>query len=82
MVKDINLALAEELERMAAGYRALARDKVDQINIQDISHILNEKMDKGKENEIRSLLKKYGAAKLVEVKEEDYKKFYKEAKEL
>ena len=81
-MKDINLALAEELERMAAGYRALATTRSDEIDIQDISIVLNDKMSKGKVKEIKALLKKYGAKKLVEVKEKDYKSFYKEAKQL
>ena len=79
MVSEIHLALAEELERLAAGYRNLASKE---INIQDISIVLNEKMSKGKVLEIKSLLNKYKAKKLVEVKEEDYKKFYGEAKKI
>ena len=39
-------------------------------------------MSKGKVVEIKSLLKKYGATKLVELKAEDYEAFYKEAKNL
>ncbi|MEY8414776.1 hypothetical protein AAK964_00625 [Tissierella praeacuta] len=78
----MHLALAEELEKLAAGYRGLASSKSNTISIQDISILLNEKMAKGKVGEIKALLRKYGAAKLVEVKEEDYRTFYKEAKEL
>lgn len=76
---EIHLALAEELEKLAAGYRNLASKE---INIKDISIMLNEKMSKGKVLEIKSLLNKYNAKKLVEVKEKDYKKFYEEAKEI
>ena len=76
---EIHLALAEELERLAAGYRNLASKE---INIQDISILLNKKMTQGKVLEIKNLLKKNGAKKLVELKEEDYKIFYKEAKKL
>ena len=76
---EIHLALAEELERLAAGYRNLA---IKEVNIQDISFVLNKKMAQGKVLEIKDLLKKYGAKKLVELKEEDYKIFYKEAKKL
>ena len=82
IVSEIHLALAEELERIAAGYRTLATAKTDEIDIQDISIVLNDKMSKGKVKEIKALLKKYGAKKLVEVKEKDYKSFYKEAKQL
>ena len=76
---EIHLALAEELERLAAGYRNLASKE---INIQDISIVLNRKMEQGKVLEIKSLLNKYGAKKLVELKKDDYKTFYKEAKKL
>lgn len=83
-MSEIHLALAEELEKLAAGYRALADNQIetDQVKIQDISIVLTEKMSKGKILEIRELLKKYGAEKLVEVKPEDYEAFYKEAKRL
>lgn len=53
-----------------------------EISIRDISLVLNEKMSKGKQEEIKSLLGSYQAKKLVQVKEEDYKKFYEEAKRL
>jgi ABC-type phosphate transport system auxiliary subunit len=81
-VDEIHLVLAEELERLAAGYRKLVKSKNCNIDIQDISFILNEKIKKGKAPEIKALLKKYGAQKLVEVKSEDYKAFYEEVKEL
>ncbi len=79
---EIHLVLAEELERLAARYRQLVKSKNCNIDIQDISFILNEKIKKGKAPEIKALLKKYGAQKLVEVKSEDYKAFYEEVKEL
>jgi ABC-type phosphate transport system auxiliary subunit len=81
-VDEIHLVLAEELERLAARYRQLVKSKNCNIDIQDISFILNEKIKKGKAPEIKALLKKYGAQKLVEVKSEDYKAFYEEVKEL
>jgi len=83
-MSDLHYALAEELEKLAAGYRALAdnQTETDEVTIQDISIILTEKMSKGKVEEIKSLLKKYGATKLVELKAEDYEAFYKEAKNL
>lgn len=42
---DINLVLAEELERLAAEYRAKAKNHTinDQISIQDISIVLTRK---------------------------------------
>jgi translation initiation factor 2 beta subunit (eIF-2beta)/eIF-5 len=83
-VSELHLALAEELEKLAAGYRALAKREVnlENINIQDISIILNEKMSKGQISEIKALLKKYGAEKLAEVRLEDYAAIFKEAKKL
>lgn len=53
---------------------------IKKININKISFVLNEKMAQGKIKEIKDLLGKYGATKLVEVKEEDYAVFYEEAK--
>ncbi len=81
---EIHLALAEELEKLASGYRALAKRETDleNINIQDISIILNEKMNKGQISEIKALLKKHGAEKLAEVGIEDYAAIFKEAKRL
>ncbi len=83
-MNELHFALAEELERLAAGYRALAKDEInpDRITIQDISIMLTKKMQKGKISEIKGLLKKYGAAKLVEVNPKTYNAFYQEAKEL
>ncbi|RXM70709.1 hypothetical protein [Clostridium tetani] len=83
-MSELHLALAEELEKLAAGYRDVAKRETNlkNINIQDISIILNEKMSKGKMAEIKSLLKKYGAEKLAEVRIEDYEAIFKEAKKL
>lgn len=83
-MSGINLALAEELEKLAAGYRALANEQIslEVINIQDISIILTEKMSKGKMLEIKDMLKKYGAEKLVEIRQEDYAAIFEEAKRL
>jgi hypothetical protein len=39
-------------------------------------------MQKGRVSEIKTLLKKYEAGKLVEVNPEDYMAFYQEAKKL
>jgi hypothetical protein len=84
VVSELHFALAEELERLAAGYRALAKGELDpdEITLQDISIVLTEKMQKGRVSEIKTLLKKYEAGKLVEVNPEDYMAFYQEAKKL
>jgi hypothetical protein len=68
-MSELHFALAEELERLAAGYRALAKGELDpdEITLQDISIVLTEKMQKGRVSEIKTLLKKYEAGKLVEV---------------
>ncbi|MBU5455285.1 hypothetical protein [Caproiciproducens sp. MSJ-32] len=81
---DINLVLAEELERLAAEYRAKAKNYTmnDQISIQDISMVLTEKIKKGKIAEIKALLRKYGAEKLIEVKLEDYADIFEDAKKI
>lgn len=81
---DINLVLAEELERLAAEYRAKAKNYtlINQISIQDISMVLTEKMKKGKIAEIKALLRKYGAEKLIEVKLEDYADIFEDAKKI
>lgn len=81
-MNDINLVLAEELERIAAKYRQKSYENKDQVNIHQISLVLTEKMKRGKVKAIRSLLKKYGASKLVEVKPQFYQSFYEEAKKL
>ena len=83
-MSELHFALAEELERLAAGYRALAKGELDpdEITLQDISIVLTEKMQKGRVSEIKTLLKKYEAGKLVEVNPEDYMAVYQEAKKL
>lgn len=83
-MNEIHFALAEELEKLAAGYRKLAHKpkKVNQISIQDISYVLSEKIGLGKTSEIKDLLKKYDAEKLVEVRPENYEAIFEEAKKL
>lgn len=83
-MSELHLALAEELEKLAAGYRSIAKREtnLENINIQDISIILNEKISKGQISEIKALLKKYGAEKLAEVRIEDYEAIFKEAKKI
>ncbi|EOC99346.1 hypothetical protein [Caldisalinibacter kiritimatiensis] len=81
-MNDIHLALAEELEKLAAVYRAKSQIRTDEISIQDISFILSEKMKKGKITAIKALLRKYGAEKLIEVKPEDYATVLEEAKKI
>lgn len=81
---ELHFVLAEELERLAAGYRALAEGEINpnKVTIQDISIVLTRKMQKGKVSEIKGLLKKYGAEKLVDLDPGIYSGFYREAKKL
>jgi hypothetical protein len=83
-MNDINLVLAEEFERLAAEYRARAKqyNHQEDITIHDISMVLTEKMKNGKVKEIKTLLRKYGAEKLIEVKPEDYVDIFEEAKKI
>ncbi|SHK54397.1 hypothetical protein [Paramaledivibacter caminithermalis] len=54
-MNDIHFALAEELEKLAAVYRAKSQIKTDEISIQDINFVLSEKMKKGKISAIKAL---------------------------
>ncbi len=80
-MSEIHLALAAELEKLAAGYRALAKSS-EETSIQDISVVLSDKMRQGKAPAIRALLKKYDAEKLVEVRPKDYTAVLAEAMKL
>ncbi|MDW7670581.1 MAG: hypothetical protein SCK57_10425 [Bacillota bacterium] len=81
-MSELHLALADELEKLAGEYRAMASRPQGDISIQEISSVLAEKANKGKLSAIKALLKKHGAAKLVDVKPEDYVRLIEEAKNL
>lgn len=97
-VSEIYFTLADELERLAIEYRALATKCADSqakcrhttgglklnksVSIQDVSDILVEKSNQGKSEKIKALLIKYNAQKLVNVKPEDYAAIFEEAKKL
>ena len=87
--------LADGLEKVAAGYRALAEDETVQdpiksvpekeassIDIETLRALLAEKSRDGKTKEIKALLMKYDAGKLSGVKPEDYLNLFTEAEAL
>lgn len=82
---DIYLTLAEGYEKLAAGYRALAKDQKNvmaeiaseapsqkAISIEEIRAVLASKAQAGKRREVKELLLKYDSGKLSGVKPEDY----------
>ena len=87
--------LADGLEKVAAGYRALAEDgtgkdqdtkaqkeEESSIDIETLRALLAEKSRDGKTKEIKALLMKYDAGKLSGVKPEDYLNLFAEAEAL
>lgn len=84
-MSDIYLTLAEGYEKLAAGYRALAKDQKNvmaeiaseapsqkAISIEEIRAVLASKAQAGKRREVKELLLKYDSGKLSGVKPEDY----------
>lgn len=84
-MSDIYLTLAEGYEKLAAGYRALAKDQKNvmaetaseapsqkAISIEEIRAVLASKAQGGKRREVKELLLKYDSGKLSGVKPEDY----------
>lgn len=83
---DIYLTLAEGYEKLAAGYRALAKDQKDkkvemavpaepkkkEISIEEVRAVLAAKTQAGKRREVKELLLKYDSGKLSGVKPENY----------
>lgn len=93
-MSEIYLTLADGLEKLAAGYRALASSnegqavaqplvaeskQEPQISIEMVRAVLAEKSQEGKTREVKALLMKYDAGKLSGVKPEDYEALLKEA---
>lgn len=84
-MSDIYLTLAEGYEKLAAGYRVLAKDQKNvmaetaseapsqkAISIEEIRAVLASKAQAGKRREVKELLLKYDSGKLSGVKPEDY----------
>jgi len=84
-MSDIYLTLAEGYEKLAAGYRALAKDQKNvmaetaseapsqkAISIEEIRAVLASKAQAGNRREVKELLLKYDSGKLSGVKPEDY----------
>ena len=83
---EIYKTLAEGYEKLAAGYRALAKDQKDEkvemavpaepekkeISIEEVRAVLATKTQAGKRREVKELLLKYDSGKLSGVKPENY----------
>ena len=85
-MNEIYKTLAEGYEKLAAGYRALAKDQNDkkvemavpaepekkEIYIEEVRAVLAAKIQAGKRREVKELLLKYDSGKLSGVKPENY----------
>ena len=85
-MNEIYMTLAEGYEKLAAGYRALAKDQKDkkvemavpaepekkEISIEEVRAVLAAKTQVGKRREVKELLLKYDSGKLSVVKPENY----------
>lgn len=85
-MNEIYKILAEGYEKLAAGYRALAKDQKDEkvemavpaepekkeISIEEVRAVLAAKTQAGKRREVKELLLKYDSGKLSGVKPENY----------
>lgn len=85
-MNEIYKTLAEGYEKLAAGYRALAKDQKDEkvemavpaepekkeISIEEVRAVLVAKTQAGKRREVKELLLKYDSGKLSGVKPENY----------
>lgn len=85
-MNEIYKTLAEGYEKLAAGYRALAKDQKDEkvemavpaepekkeISIEEVRAVLAANTQAGKRREVKELLLKYDSGKLSGVKPENY----------
>ena len=86
-MNEIYMTLAEGFEKLAAGYRALAKDQKKEnvaamtekaapekkeISIEEVRAVLAAKTQVGKRREVKELLLKYDSGKLSGVKPENY----------
>lgn len=85
-MNEIYKTLAEGYEKLAAGYRALAKDQKDEKvemavpaepekkknSIEEVRAVLAAKTQAGKRWEVKELLLKYDSGKLSGVKPENY----------
>ena len=95
-MNEIYKTLAEGYEKLAAGYRALAKDQKDEkvemavpaepekkeISIEEVRAVLAAKTQAGKRREVKELLLKYDSGKLSGVKPENYKALMADAEAL
>lgn len=87
-MNEIYLTIADGFEKLAAGYRALAREIESPVNetsavqtessikkeitIEEVRAVLVAKSENGKRKEVKDLLFKYDSGKLSGVKKSDY----------
>lgn len=90
-MSELYASMADSLEKLAAGYRALAGSEQaaspapaveHTVTIEEVRAVLAEKSGAGKTREIKALLMKYDAGKLSGVKPEDYPALLREARAL
>lgn len=95
-MNEIYKTLAEGYEKLAAGYRALAKDQKDEkvemavpaepekkeISIEEVRAVLAAKTQAGKRREVKELLLKYDSGKLSGVKPENYEALMADAEAL
>ena len=95
-MNEIYKTLAEGYEKLAAGYRALAKDQKDEkvemavpaepekkeISIEEVRAVLATKTQAGKRREVKELLLKYDSGNLSGVKPENYAALLADAEEL
>ena len=85
-MNEIYKTLAEGYEKLAAGYRAMAKDQKDEkvemavpaepenkeISIEEVRAVVAAKTQAGKRREVKELLLKYDRGKVSGVKAENY----------
>lgn len=91
-MNDVYISLADGFEKLAAGYRTLAKEnktvfppikpEKPEITIDEVRAVFAKKSEAGKTRDIKALLMKYDAGKLSGVKPEDYPALLKEAEAL
>ena len=95
-MNEIYKTLAEGYEKLAAGYRALAKDQKDEkvemavpaepekkeISIEEVRAVLAAKTQAGKRREVKELPLKYDSGKLSGVKPENYASLMADAEAL
>ena len=93
-MNDVYLSLADGFDKLAAGYRELAKKGADdkaapavkpaehKYTRTEVRELLSKKSGAGKTPQVKALLLKYDAGNLSGVKPEDYAALYAEAEVL